>query len=184
MMVTAFMIKIATFDLIPTEAIYEEFFYFPEIDPFSLSFETVGIESTLFLQNIGFIMVMILVHVLIMIMHALMHGPRNCCPCSQKVHKKLGTYLYYNGLQRFYMEIYMDLALLSILNLHMADWETEFIAEKISNYLSGFVFFLVCLFPPIFLVFFCFNKPRFNSKRFQKKSGAVLEGMNLSRRNK
>ena len=55
MKITVELIKIATFDLIPTEKIDNLLWYFPEEEAFSLSFETAGFESMYFLQNIGLI---------------------------------------------------------------------------------------------------------------------------------
>ena len=43
------LIKIATFDLIPTDELNETLWYFPEDEAFSASFDTVGIESQMFL---------------------------------------------------------------------------------------------------------------------------------------
>ena len=45
------MIKIVNFDLIPTEYLDALIWYFPEVDPFSLNFETAGLESVLFLHS-------------------------------------------------------------------------------------------------------------------------------------
>ena len=43
MIITKEMIKIATFDLIPTDWINEKLWYFPEGEAFSLNFETAGL---------------------------------------------------------------------------------------------------------------------------------------------
>ena len=53
------MIKLATFNLIPTESIDEEIYDWPDEDPYSLNFESTGVESKLFLANIGFAMYLI-----------------------------------------------------------------------------------------------------------------------------
>ena len=124
MIITKALIKVATFDLIPTELIDELLWYFPEGDAFSLSFETAGLESTLLLENIGFIFYMIAVNIVFVLIHATLHNCRKSCKCSTKTHSKLGNYLYYNGMMRFYREVFFDLGLLSCLNVHMADWDT------------------------------------------------------------
>ena len=86
MIVTKALIDIATFDLIPTEILDEYLWYFPEGDAFSASFETAGVESTLFLKNIGFILYMIIAHILFVLIHAALHKFRNSCKCAQKTH--------------------------------------------------------------------------------------------------
>ena len=45
--------KLATFDLIPTESLDEEMYNWPDEAPYSVSFESAGVESKLFLANIG-----------------------------------------------------------------------------------------------------------------------------------
>ena len=49
MMMTIEMIKVATFDLVPTELVDDLLWYFPEAEAFNLSFETAGVESQIFL---------------------------------------------------------------------------------------------------------------------------------------
>ena len=45
MLITKEFIKIATFDLIPTEWINDLLWYFPDEEAFSLNFETLGLIS-------------------------------------------------------------------------------------------------------------------------------------------
>ena len=116
------MIKLATFDLIPTEIIDVELYYWPEEDPFSINFEMAGVESKLFLANIGFAIYLVYAHLLAVVVHACLHKMRNSGRCVTRLHSKLGSYLYWEGLNRFYMEIYFDYVFLSILNLHSIDW--------------------------------------------------------------
>ena len=65
------MLKVATFDLIPTEHVDSLIYYFPDADSFSSNFETVGIESKLLLANIGFALWLIYFNALLMIVHAI-----------------------------------------------------------------------------------------------------------------
>ena len=118
------MITLATFELIPTDDLFAAIFYFPELEPFSESFETCDLETNLFLSNIGFMLVIILLHVLFVILHAFIYYFRNSGKLINKLYNKLGPYLYWNGLLRLYMEMFFELALLSALNLHMANWDT------------------------------------------------------------
>ena len=142
------MIKLATFDLIPTEFIDAEIHYWPESEPYSVNFEMAGTESVFLLVNIGFMIYIIYYHTLIAIVHACPHKVRNTSTIAFKIHQKIGSYLYWEGFNRLYMELYFDLNFLSILNLHTADWETEFISERISNYVSAFILIAMgCLLP-------------------------------------
>ena len=184
MIITKEMIKIATFDLIPTDFVFEYFFYFSEQDAFSLNFEEVGVESVLLLQNLGFALIVIMFHILLVVIHAMAYKCRNSNCCCKKVNNKIGSYLYWNGLIRLYMEVCFDLTLFAFLNVYMMNWETQFVSEKLSNYISiGLSVILISL--PIGLpVYFCKNKDRFHKEEFQEKCGAFVEGTNVARRYK
>ena len=71
MLLTKEFIKIASFDLIPTEWLNDLIWYFPDENSFSLNFETLGIESKLLLQNIGLILYLILANILYAILYLL-----------------------------------------------------------------------------------------------------------------
>ena len=77
MVVTVELIKIATFDLIPTDSIDSVLWYFPEEEAFSLSLETAGVEATLFLQNIGLILYLIMLNILLGVLYLLLLPARN-----------------------------------------------------------------------------------------------------------
>ena len=124
MMIIEKMITLATFDLIPTEDIDNEIHYWPESDPFSVNFETAGVESVFLLANIGFAIYMIYMHCIASLIHASLHIKKKAAPWIVKLREKLGAYLYWEGLNRFYMELFFDLMFLSLLNLHMADWSS------------------------------------------------------------
>ena len=144
------MIKLATFDIVPVDFIDSEMYYWPESEPYSVNFEMSGTQSVFLLVNIGFVIYIIYYHILIVIVHACLHKKRSTSKIAFKLHQKIGSYLYWEGFNRFYLELYFDLNFLSILNLHTADWETEFISEKISNIVS----ILVLAFVNFVLIFY------------------------------
>ena len=63
------IIKIATFDLVDTQKWVDPYVYgeIIEKDPFSLSFERTGIESTLMIVNISVILWMLILHAAILV---------------------------------------------------------------------------------------------------------------------
>ena len=111
MLVVEYMVQLATFDLIPTEAIDEAQFYWPEADPFNTNFEMAGVESELLLANIGFVLYIIYAHCLVILIHACLHRLKSSNTCFEKIHAKLGSYLYWEGLNRFYIEVFLDFTL-------------------------------------------------------------------------
>ena len=104
-----------------------------------------GTESTLFLMNIGFALYSIYAHILAMLIHAFLHI--FCLRCAlkfaTKLHEKLGNYLYWSGLTRYFSELFFDVTFLSILNLHMVDWDTPFHSVMISNIISVVLVILI-----------------------------------------
>ena len=155
MMVTAFMIKIATFDLIPTHDLIKEMWYFPDGDAYSINFEQVGLESKLFLLNIGLELWIVVTHLLLILIHALVYLLKGRCGLSKNIQTKLGSYLYWNGLLRLYMEIFFDIAMLSVLNMYTVNWDTKFHAVQLSNIVSVLFLILVGTLPIIFLPLYC-----------------------------
>ena len=93
MIITRELIKIAKFELIPTEKINEELWYFPEGEAFSLNFETAGVESKLFLENIGTILYLVLLNFVCMLVHLILWPLRNT-----NIHTY--TYIHYTVLPR------------------------------------------------------------------------------------
>ena len=175
------LIGIATFDLVPTEFLYDEAFYFPDADPFSSNFATCDVESTLFLKNIKFVLIMIVMHVVLVILRMIIYLFRNQCSWMMKIYQKLGAYLYYNGTLRFYMEIFFEVALFSSLNLHTMDWESKFADVRASNKVACLMILFIAPIPPILCVFYCCNKPHFASQKFSETYGSPLDGTNVVR---
>ena len=98
--------QFAEFDLIPTEYLDELMYYWPEEDPFSANFESVGIETTFFLENIGFAIWMANFNIVLILFHAAIYKVNCKSRCCQKFKEKLSFYLYWNGLIRLYMELF------------------------------------------------------------------------------
>ena len=160
------MVKIYTFDLIPTEFIDEMIWYFPDADAFNLNFEMEGMESTLLLANIGFLKWLIGLNILLVVIHILLYPLRNSCRVFKWANKKIGGYLYFDGLLRLYMEIFFDIAMISCLNLYTAEWDSLFEIEKASNFLSVVFVILISALPPILVFIYCLKPNLWRKKRF------------------
>ena len=126
LVITKQLVKIATFDLIPTEFIDEMIWYFPDADAYSLNFEMVGVESTLLLANIGFMKWLIGLNILLVLIYSILYPCRDSYSCFKWANEKIGGYLYFDGLLRLYMEAFFDIAMISCLNLYIADWDSLF----------------------------------------------------------
>ena len=184
MMVIEFMIQLATFDLIPTSFIDEQVFYWPESDPFSVSFEMAGTETVFLLANIGFAIYMIYYHVFIAVVHACLHPLRKSSRILSKLHTKISNYLYWDGFHRFYMELFSDLTFLSILNLYTADWNTPFLSVKISNYLSIVTLIVIAGVLLVYIVSFVRLPQENRIEKFGAKFEPLFDGMDYQKKRK
>ena len=97
MVINKEMIKIATFDLVPTDWVIEALWYFPEGEAFSVNFESSGVESKLLIKNIGFILYLVIFNLLYMILHFLLWPLRNKGDFFKRLVTKMQGYLYFNG---------------------------------------------------------------------------------------
>ena len=118
------MIDLATFDILPIEDLEALIYYWPEAEAYSVNFEMAGVDSLLFLANIGSALYLIYLHILAALLHLCLHKMRNKANFVKSLHAKLGEYLYWRGVNRFFMEFFLDLTFLSILNLHTVNWKT------------------------------------------------------------
>ena len=75
------MIDLATFDLLPTEFLDSEIYYWPEMDPYTVNFEMAGIESIYFLANIGFALYLIYLYILAVLIHGCLKTLKNTAKC-------------------------------------------------------------------------------------------------------
>ena len=111
-----------------------------------------GIESMLFLANIGFSLYLLILNILAAILHAGLYKLRNTSRCMSQLNAKLGKYLYWEGLNRLYMELFFELTLFSILNLYTVDWNAKFTSVIASNFISVFIIILVSGVQVIYIV--------------------------------
>ena len=173
------LINLATLDLIPTSFIDNKIYYWPPkaIEAYSVNFEAVGIESEYFLENIGFALYIIYLHCLAVFIHACLHLCRRKNRYIARVHGRLGRrYLYWNGLNRLYMELFFDIVLYAILNLHKVDWQTRFPSVQATNAVSIILMVIVCGIQIFYIVkYFCLPKG-FRTKQFNANFRPLLAG--------
>ena len=71
----------------------------PEPVAFNINFSEQGLESTLFIENIGSSLLMILLYILLAIMCLFLYNVKS-------IWNKLGPKIYWNGLIRLFLELY------------------------------------------------------------------------------
>ena len=175
MSTTKEMSKIAQFDLIPTDWLSDLLWtYWPEEEPFSLNFSTMGYESTLFLQNIGMTFYVVLANFLYGLLHCLLYPSRRFCGCLQRLITRMENYLYFNGTIRFYMELFFDISLAASLNLQMASWESPFLSEQASNYIAFIFLAIICILPFCYFLVSCLRPELWIDEKFKARCGQVI----------
>ena len=148
-----FFIDTVSFEAFDTSKITAELMYFPEDDPLSLSLQEQGIDTTLMVPGLGNIFYMLLGYCALATLHLLLSLVAKKIPKVDQASSKISKFLYWNGLIRLYMEIYLDLAICALLNLKTMYWEEKLSAVSFSNVLA--IISVACLgIIPIFLIVF------------------------------
>ena len=95
----------------------------------------------------------------------------------KRISNYIGTYLFWNGSIRMYIELYQDFTLNSSLNMHTLEYESPFEDVRNSNIYAFTTFALVCTIPLIFfLPHYCCKKSKWFDADFELRYGALLEG--------
>lgn len=111
------LLNFATFSWIPTDFINSSIYHLekqPE-DEAGSKFALYDYKSDLFIENMGFNLLMQAFYVALVIFRMLI-------PCCMTLRKKLASHLFWNGPIRLFMELYIEMVLLSLLNLLNLDW--------------------------------------------------------------
>ena len=174
------MVQFSSSFIINMETVTSDLFYFPEAEPYSFSFMQAGFDSTFMIPGMQTSFYITLGICALVVLHGILVIFKQSVPKVRRVTTKISTYLYWNGLIRFIMEIYLDVGINAILNLQTFYWNTAFTALTFSNILA--ILFLVILgIAPIFLlIFYAINLVRWNDQEFQGKFNSFIQGTNTN----
>lgn len=157
-----FFISIASFDMFKTEEITANLMYIPEGDPLSLNLQDQGIESLLIIPNLGTLFYLLLAYLALIIVQLLLYNVGKKVPKIGQISSKIGIFLYWNGLIRFFMEVYLDYSVSALLNLQAIYWEDELSAVSFCNVLSIIFVILMALIPIYFIAFYAWSLQKWN----------------------
>ena len=129
------IMDIANLDIFPTGIIEDLIYYLPESEPFSINFESSGLESNLFIGNIGSAKAIIILFASGVILSFVFYK-------SKRVWNKLKKVFSSNATLRLFLELYQDLTLHSYLNIVTAEWDSVYPSVRYSNILSVIIFSL------------------------------------------
>ena len=87
----------------------------------------------------------------------------------------MGTYLYFRGILRLFVELFFELMLISSLSLHTVIWNTPFISERFSSALSITCTVLVIVGPLYLIVLLCKLPSKWSNQHFMDKYGVIFD---------
>ena len=148
------VIKVSSFEILPSEDILNEAVFIPEGDPFSVNFMTSGYESLLILLNLGTINFLIVFHIALLVISLPLWILSRCKPIK-KILDKLKKYLLWNAFIRLFMASYLDLILFSILEISESpDFDSRFFSIRLSSGIALTFLILCSMLPLIFGIIF------------------------------
>ena len=142
---------IANFNLIPTEWLDQLVYNTPESIPYNVNMEMFGFESILLVANAGIAMWTIFFHLTLLTIYGLFYKIL-CC------RRRLGNYLFWSNLVRLLAEVYLEMLMLSALNLRTIDWNNPFSFVRYSNTISLFMILTLIISPMVAIYYY--NKKR------------------------
>ena len=174
--------SIAQFEILPAEMITDSFFFFPESTPFNLNFQVMDFDSIYALANLGSILYFMLLYLALIAMSLMLALIAKAVKRLSKLSNRLSSALYWSGLLRFAMEIYLEVGLCTLLNIQASPDPEGFFAIQLSNYLAYGLLALLIAVPLWIVVFYSCSMRRWNQPQFVEKFGSPLEGMSLDRK--
>ena len=172
--------KLSSFEILNTENWGLNLMYLPEVEAFSLVFESAGFSSVYIIVLLGTLFVTtILLIVLVFVDVVLKLLGRKFYKVAQFREKTTQKILYWNLLIRYFMEVYINFAMCSMINLARLDWDTELTAVNFSNFFALLIMISTIVCPPIMVVHALKNFHAWQDPAYHAKSGALLEGLYL-----
>ena len=151
----------------------------PEQEPFSLNFQNAGYSTTNFLINARSNLLLYAIHFCLVPLFALLfYCMAKFCPNK---HKKAKNYLFWNGSIRLFITNYLNLLLLSLLNIKEINNNEEYTDQQSKGVIASNCMSIItlahCILLPIFVsVYYIYNDHRIDDQEFNDKVGSFIEG--------
>lgn len=179
-----FVMEIAAFDLLPMEILYEDVFGWEDTtDAINTNFEDEGFDSSLFLFNVGSILILCLVWLPLLLTHV-------CCSCFTRIfccgrqdkcfpdrRYKLRNLVFWTHPVMTLYESFFVICLCTFINLkHVTQNSPQ---ERVS-YTLTVIFLGICVgYPIVLLTYLCYNYDRLRLRRYKRRCGAIFEKLDL-----
>ena len=156
--------------MIPTDWLDQLVYYVPESEPYNVNMEMFGYETELLIANAGIVMWTIYINLGLLFIYVVF----NWIPCLRR---SLSKYLFWNNLVRLLAEVYLEVLMLSAMNLRKIDWSNPFSFVKYSNMISLFIILAILISPLVLIYHFYKKRPEWQEDSFKEKHGTMFEGL-------
>ena len=149
--------EIATFEALPAGDWLYQMFRLPTRGAYNLNFQNTGYDSVYMIENQG--TVFFIIHAYFLAMFLTVIVPKvNFCKTRYvtKCNTKLGQLIYWNGLNRFFAEVYFERCIALLINLKFGMWNDFYIWLIYSNILS-IIELTMIITAPISIVLFAYS---------------------------
>ena len=117
-------LEISNFDIVDTSTVNTKLIYWPEMDPISLNFQNAGFDSPLVIPQLGTLFYLFVGMICLTFLWLLLLLLAKIAPKTSFLSNKVRRFLIWNGSIRFFMEGYLDFALMALINVRYLDWES------------------------------------------------------------
>ena len=156
------------------EPIIGDLVYIPEMEPFSLNFQMAGYDTSLYLVNGAAFIALIVFHFCLIVLFGVLFTCANKCRCAQKLKASLRAYLLWNGLIRLLIETFLELCVLSLLNIDELQWYEGLNFVRFSNYTAIITIVVCVLMPAVIIIIACKHKGSWKEESFSGKYGSFF----------
>ena len=117
-----YFIKLCTFELIPTDGLMDDLFEFPDRGSYNIKFEETGYESVYAIPNLGIVYFIIHCYFLVSLVNLIVYPFTFTSSKLKTIHGKLNQKLYWNGYLVLIIEVFLELSMVALVNMKVADW--------------------------------------------------------------
>ena len=172
-----YMHAVTGLQLLDYRKLFDEFFYIPEQDPFSRSFENADYESKFLIVNAASLFTSFSLWTGLQLVLLLLFGSYSCySERADWVRKRIQDNLLWRGSIRFLMESYLELCVLSILNVQEIKWYDGLAFITFSNRTSYALLVILGIVPLLLLCIILKHRDRLKEYVFKARYGSILDG--------
>lgn len=173
------LMEIAAFDAIPTEQIYDELVGVDFGEAITANFETVGLESSYIINNLGSLGLVIMLYPLLYLLYYVSAYCR-CCKFVRKRRKSLHRNLFWGALFRLVIESYLIGLLCCAINYRLVGYSVDSPWDQANAAFCTLLAVVYLSFPLYVMCFLSKNWNQLQTKSsIQVSHGELIQNLNL-----